>query len=165
MEFKDVPDAAGERILGVDAGDRRIGIAVSGPPGVTAHPLLTLESTNRRRDVRSLAHIARKWNCVEIVLGYPLSLSGAPSRQSAKVEKLAEALRKETGLPVHLWDERLSTAEAHRYLDEAGRPRAGRRPVIDQLAAVLILQTFLDARSVHRGDHGVADSPKGETSE
>lgn len=146
MTTESFPAAGSLRVLGLDAGDRRIGVAVSDEMLTRAQPVLTLQCRNRQRDLRSLARIARKWNCGEIVLGYPLSLSGAPSRQSGKVEMLAEALRRETSLPVHLWDERFSTAEAHRYLDEAGRSPGSRRPIIDQLSAVLILQNYLDAR-------------------
>lgn len=146
MKTVEALEPAGRRVLGVDAGDRRIGVAVSNELGTIAQPVLTLTCSNRRRDLKSLGRIAKKWNCGEIVLGYPLSLSGSPNRQSTKIERLADALRREVQIPVHLWDERFSTAEAHRYLDETGRHPSSRRIVIDQLAAVLILQTFLDAR-------------------
>ncbi|HEX3941782.1 MAG TPA: Holliday junction resolvase RuvX [Acidobacteriaceae bacterium] len=136
------------RILGLDFGNRRIGVSVSDELGLTAHPVLTLVRKNLRQDLRSLARLARKYECAEIVMGEPLYPSGDPSPQGARVRDFAGQLEAETGMPVYLWDERLSTAEAHRYLDETGRRPKERKAVIDQLAAVLILQSFLDARRV-----------------
>jgi putative Holliday junction resolvase len=132
------------RILGLDVGNRRIGVAVSDALGLTAQPVLTLVRKNPRADLRSLARLARKYGCQEIVVGNPLHLSGEKGRQAQKVQKFAQLLADETHLPVHLWDERLTTAEAHRILYEAGRHRAEHRKVVDQVAAVTILQDFLD---------------------
>lgn len=140
-------DAAASRILGLDVGDRRIGVAVSDPLWLTAQPVLTLVRTKRRQDLRSLARLMRKYNCTEVVVGNPLYMSGDLSPQAVKAQSFAQALHEETGVIVHLWDERLSTTEAHRHLDEAGRALSARRAVIDQVAAVLILQAFLDARA------------------
>jgi putative Holliday junction resolvase len=133
-------------VLGLDFGSRRIGVAVSDPLGITAQPVLTLQRKNLRQDLRSLLRLARKYGCREAVVGEPLYLSGDASPQAERARQFAQALEREGGLPVHLWDERLSTAEAHRYLDAAGRPGNARRDVIDQIAATLILQSFLDAR-------------------
>lgn len=134
------------RLMGIDIGDRRIGVAVSDELGMTAQPVLTLVRRNRREDLRSLARLLRKYGCSEIVAGNPLSLSGSMSAQSVKTQAFAQTLGEETGLPVHLWDERLSTSEAHRHLDLAERTSSTRRSVVDQLAAMLILQSFLDFR-------------------
>jgi putative holliday junction resolvase len=143
------PDAAprlmGPRLIGLDVGDRRIGVAVSDPLGLTAQPVLTLTRTNRRQDFKSLTRLIRKYNCEQIVVGNPLYMSGDQSPQAAKAQAFAQLLRDETGLPVHLWDERLTTTEAHRHLHAAGRPGSQHRAVVDQVAAVLILQSFLDA--------------------
>jgi putative holliday junction resolvase len=138
--------ASQERILGLDVGDRRIGVAVSDELGLTAQPVLTLVRRNRREDMRSLARLVRKYGCIRIVVGHPLYMSGDVSPQALKAQAVAEALAAETGVEVTLWDERLSTTEAHRHLDAAGRPGTTRREVIDQVAAVLILQSFLDAQ-------------------
>jgi putative holliday junction resolvase len=143
------------RLMGLDVGDRRIGIAVSDPLGLTAQPVLTLVRTNRRQDLKSLKRLVRKYGCEEIVVGNPLYMSGDQSPQAAKAQFFAEILREETGLPVHLWDERLSTTEAHRHLHAAGRAGPGHRAVVDQVAAVLILQSFLDARQA-----GVKPEPR-----
>jgi putative holliday junction resolvase len=134
------------RLMGLDVGDRRIGVAVSDPLGLTAQPILTLVRTNRSQDVKSLRRLVRKYTCGEIVVGNPLYMSGDQSPQAAKAQSFAVMLREETGLPVHLWDERLTTTEAHRHLHAAGRAAPEHRAVVDQVAAVLILQGFLDAR-------------------
>jgi putative holliday junction resolvase len=144
--------SAANRILGLDVGNRRIGVAVSDELGVMAQPVLTLTRTNRRQDLRSLARLLRKYACSEVVVGNPLYLSGDLSPQAVKTQAFAQALQEETGVRIHLWDERLSTTEAHRHLDEAGRAPRERRAVIDQVAAVLILQAFLDAREGARKD-------------
>lgn len=134
------------RLMGLDVGDRRIGVAVSDPLGLTAQPVLTLVRANRKQDLRSLARLLRKYHCAEIIVGNPLYMSGDLSPQAAKAQAFAQILRDETGLPVHLWDERLTTTEAHRHLHAAGRPGSEHRSVVDQVAAVLILQSYLDAK-------------------
>jgi putative Holliday junction resolvase len=138
------PSAA--RILGLDHGERRIGVAISDELGLTAQPLLTIVHTNRRNDLHSLRRLVRRYNCAAIVVGWPIHLSGDRSPRAMATEKFADLLRAEFDVPVHLWDERLSTAEAHRHLDAAGRGARDRKDVIDQVAAVLILQSWLDAR-------------------
>jgi len=134
------------RILGLDVGDRRVGVAVSDELGLTAQPVFTLTRRNRRHDVGSLVRLVRKYGCSQIVVGNPLYMSGDVSPQALKAQAFAQDLEKETGLAVTLWDERLSTTEAHRHLDAAGHLPGKRREVIDQVAAVLILQSFLDSR-------------------
>jgi putative Holliday junction resolvase len=87
----------------------------------------------------------RKYTCSAIVLGHPLYMSGDVSPQAVKTQAFGDSLREAFSLPVHLWDERLTSAEAHRHLEASGRPPSGHREVVDQVAAVLILQSFLDA--------------------
>jgi putative holliday junction resolvase len=140
-----------ERLLGLDFGDRRIGVAVSDELGLTAQPVLTLVRKNAKQDLKSLGRLVRKFNCAAIVLGNPLYMSGDVSPQAAKTQAFAATLRDALSLPVHLWDERLTSAEAHRHLHAAGRPLSGHREVVDQVAAVLILQGFLDARRTSPG--------------
>ncbi len=132
------------RYLGLDIGSRRIGVAVSDPLGLTAQPVLTLYRKNPREDIRSLARLLRRYGCTAIVAGNPLHMSGLPSPQAARTQAFAQQLGQAAGLPVHLYDERLTTLEAHRILSEAGRPRQEHRPVVDQVAATLILQGFLE---------------------
>jgi len=134
------------RILGLDVGDRRIGVAVSDELGLTAQPVFTLTRKNRRHDLGSLARLVRRYGCTQVVVGNPLYMSGDVSPQALKAQAFAQDLEKETGLAITLWDERLTTTEAHRHLDAAGHLPGKRREVIDQVAAVLILQSFLDSR-------------------
>jgi len=140
------------RVVGFDVGDRRIGLALSDPLGFTAQPLFTLHRTNRRADMKAIARVLRKHHVAEAVVGNPLYMSGDQSPQAAKAQAFAEELRAEFAITVHLWDERLSTTQAHRHLDDAGhaaydRKTGGRKAIIDQVAAVLILQSWLDARA------------------
>ena len=147
-----------ERVLGFDVGERRIGLALSDALGYTAQPLFTLHRTSGRNglrdDLKSITRVLRKHAPIrEAVVGNPLYMSGDQSPQAARAQAFAESLRVELGLTVHLWDERLTTAEAHRHLDALGHSRApnaegvGRKNIIDQVAAVLILQAFLEARA------------------
>ena len=148
--------AAPARYLGLDVGAKRIGVAVSDELGLTAQPVLTLErKRNPRDDLRSLARLARRFEVAGIVVGHPLHLSGEQSARSKKTELFAAELGELTGLPIHLWDERLTTHEAHRILYEAGRERQEHRKVVDQVAATLILQSFLEDRE--RGTKGTRD--------
>ena len=143
------------RIVGFDVGDRRIGLAISDPLGYTAQPLFTLHRTGRRADLKSVGRVLRKHGVTEAVVGNPLYMSGDQSPQAAKAQAFAEELRTEFGITVHLWDERLTTTQAHRLLDDAGHAagshKGGRKGIIDQVAAVLILQSFLEARANERG--------------
>lgn len=138
------------RLMGLDVGDRRIGVAVSDQLGLTAQPVLTLVRSNRKQDLKSLQRLIRRYECVAIVVGNPLYMSGDQSPQAAKAQAFAEMLRQETGLPVHLWDERLTTTEAHRHLHAAGRAGSEHKAVVDQVAAVLILESYLAATKAER---------------
>jgi putative Holliday junction resolvase len=140
------------RILGFDVGDRRIGVAISDPLGYVAQPLFTLHRMGRKADLKSVARMLRKHEVTEAVVGNPLHMSGDQSPQAAKAQTFAEELRTEFGITVHLWDERLTTTQAHRHLDDAGHAGGReRKGIIDQVAAVLILQAFLEARANQRG--------------
>ena len=136
-------------------GNRRIGVAVSDELGLTAQPVLTLErKRSPREDMRSLARLARRFGVVGIVVGNPVHLSGAPGSQAEKTQAFAAALGQLTGLPIHLWDERLTTREAHQILYEAGHRRQDHRRVVDQVAATLILKSFLEREPRGTGDDG-----------
>lgn len=132
--------------MGLDVGDRRIGVAVSDALGLTAQPVLTLTRTNRKQDLKSIQRLIRRHGCAAVVVGNPLYMSGDQSPQAAKAQAFAQMLGEETGLPVHLWDERLTTTEAHRHLHAAGRAGSEHKAVVDQVAAVLILESWLAAR-------------------
>jgi putative Holliday junction resolvase len=148
---------APHRFLALDVGSRRIGVAVSDELGLTAQPVLTLERrASRREDLRSLARLCRRFGVAGIVVGDPVHLSGETSPQAAKIQAFAAELGALTGLPIHLWDERLTSHEAHRILYQAGHARQKHRKLVDQVAATLILQEFLNQGSGFRG-HGSED--------
>jgi putative Holliday junction resolvase len=133
------------RVLGLDVGSRRIGLAVSDPLGITAQGLETLQRKNKRRDFEELAALIRKYEVSEIVVGYPLRLSGLEGAQAEKVQRFAEDLRQRFRLPVHLWDERLTSTQANRVLREAELSIKKRSDAVDRMAAVLILQSWMEA--------------------
>lgn len=115
--------------------------------GLTAQPVLTLQRRhNQRDDLRSLARLARRFAVVGIVVGNPIHLSGELSPQATKTQAFATELGQLSGLPIHLWDERLTTREAHQILYEAGHARQQHRRMVDQVAATLILQSFMDEK-------------------
>ena len=132
------------RILGLDVGSRRIGIAVSDPLGITAQGLDTLQRRNKRHDLAALELLIREYEVREIVVGLPLRMSGAEGTQSEKMQLFAEDLRKRFRLPVHLWDERLTSAEANRLLRETELSIEKRAKAVDRMAAVLILQGWME---------------------
>jgi putative Holliday junction resolvase len=141
----DVPELPA-RVLGLDVGSKTIGLAVSDPLGITAQGLETLRRKNKRTDFARLEQLVREYQVAEFVVGYPRRLSGMASAQTEKVEQFAAGLRARFGLPVHLWDERLTSVEANRLLRESEMSIRRRGEVVDRLAAVLILQGFLDKR-------------------
>lgn len=120
-------------------------MAVSDALGITAQGLPTIRRKNKRTDLEALEQVIRAHDVAEIVVGNPLRLSGEESRQSEKVAAFAEDLRRRFGLPVHLWDERLTSVQANRLLREAELSIRKRAAAVDRLAAVLILQAYLDA--------------------
>jgi len=124
-----------------------MGLAVSDLLGITAQGLETLERKNRRADFGRLERTIREYRVKEIVLGNPLRMSGQEGTQSQKVTEFAEALRQRFQLPVHLWDERLTSAEANRLLRENEVSLKRRAKAVDRMAAVLILQSFMQSRS------------------
>ena len=134
------------RILSLDFGSKTIGLAVSDPLGLTAQGLPTLRRKNKRTDFEALSALIRQYEIAEIVLGLPLHMSGRAGVQAEHAQQFAEALRKHFSLPVHLWDERLTSAEANRVLRESEMSIRRRGEVVDRLAAVLILQSFLESR-------------------
>lgn len=134
------------RILALDFGSKTIGLAVSDELGVTAQGLPTLRRSNKRNDLDHLRRVIRQYGISEMVMGLPLRMSGSEGIQSEKVQAFAEELRRKFKLPVHLFDERLTSVQANRVLRETGMSIRRRAEVVDQLAAVLILQTFLEFR-------------------
>lgn len=126
-------------------GSRRIGVALSDELGLTAQGLETIERTNNRQDYAVVARLAAERGVGMILVGNPVNMSGREGRQSEWVRHFAGALHERTGLPVTLWDERLTTAEAERVLRQSGISIEKRARAVDRLSAVILLQSYLDS--------------------
>ena len=133
------------RTLALDVGARRIGVAVSDPLGITAQGLPTLQRQNKRRDLEALRRLFNDYQVREVVIGLPLRLSGAEDTQSEKMRRFAEDLHVHFGVPVHLWDERWTSTQANRLLREAELSIEKRAQAVDRMAAILILQSWMEA--------------------
>lgn len=149
------------RVLGLDIGERRIGVAISDPEERLAVPLMTVTRRAHVVDVGAIADVAEREQVGALVLGLPLSLDGRAGRQAQRVREFGRALAEAVSQPIEYWDERLSSVEAERLLSQAASPassgRRGRgRPRADQdaLAAAIILQSFLDSRRDRAGSPG-----------
>ena len=133
------------RILALDLGKKRIGLALSDPLGITAQGLPNLERRRKRDDLAALAQLVKEREVGLILMGNPVNMGGSEGRQSAWVHEFAEALEKQTGLPIRFWDERLTTVQAHRVLRESGISLEKRAAAVDRLSAVILLQSYLDS--------------------
>lgn len=138
--------AAPGRILALDLGKKRIGMAVSDELGITAQGLPTLERRNKRADFAALATVIRENNIGQIVLGLPLRMSGEEGTQAEWVRTFADELERQVGLPVDLRDERWTSKQAERVLMGSGVRHENRKPAIDRLSAVILLQDYLDSQ-------------------
>ncbi len=132
------------RILGLDLGDARIGVAISDPDRRLAVPLGTVQVGRPPGELRAIAGLAKENDVTLVVVGHPLLLSGKAGARARLAEEFGEALRAVLGIPVVLHDERLSTVAAERGLREAGATGRDRRKVVDRSAATVTLQSFLD---------------------
>jgi putative pre-16S rRNA nuclease len=134
------------RVLALDLGKRRIGLALSDELGVTAQGLNTLERTNIRADLLRLRQLASESKVALILIGNPLHMSGREGRQAEHAREFGARLQAATGLPVEFWDERLTTVEANRVLRQSGISIEKRAKAVDRLAAVILLESYLDSR-------------------
>jgi len=149
----DQPIAAAEvRILALDVGEKRIGLAVSDPLGLTAQGLGVLKRKNWEADLARLLDMARPYRVQEVLVGLPRHMDGRLGAQAEEILALAQALGEALGAKVATWDERLTTVEAERLLIAADMSRKRRRRVVDQVAATLILQAYLDRRHFQESD-------------
>ncbi len=133
------------RVLALDLGKKRIGLAISDPLGITAQGLPNLLRTNKRSDLACLEQLAREREVGLIVMGNPMNMRGDEGRQSGWVREFADALHERLGLPVKLWDERLTSVEAGRVLRASGIGIEKRAAAVDRLSAVILLQSYLDS--------------------
>lgn len=134
------------RVLALDLGKRRIGLALSDELGVTAQGLETLQRTNIREDLARLKQIIEEHRVTRILIGNPLHMSGQEGRQAEHARDFGARLASATGLPVEFWDERLTTVEAQRVLRQSGISIEKRAKAVDRLAAVILLESYLDSR-------------------
>ena len=141
------------RILAVDPGEKRLGIAISDPSGTIANPLTVLKHISRMVDAAAIAHLAADNNAGRIVVGQALDAEGCPTPEGRKAARLAEAIRSQTNIPVDLWDESGSTQAAREARIAMNVRRRDRRGHLDDLAAAYILQTYLDAKSQSQDHH------------
>jgi len=136
------------RILALDLGKRRIGLALSDELGLTAQGLETMQRTNIREDLAHLSELTATNNVSLIVIGNPMHMSGHEGRQAEHAREFGARLHAASGIPVEFWDERLTTVEAQRVLRESGISSQKRAKAVDRLAAVILLENFLDSRQL-----------------
>lgn len=136
------------RILGLDLGQRRIGVAISDPTGIVAHPLQTIERRSRGEDFARIAALVTEYQVGLVVVGMPLTLRGEVGPQARQYERYAQALAAALPVPLQMWDERYSTAEAIEVLQQTRKKsRDVKKGEVDAVAAAVILQSFLDSQS------------------
>ncbi len=152
------------RLIGLDVGEARIGVAVSDPTGTLASARVVLARRPEHAALMALERLVKEEEAAAIIIGLPRSLSGELHGQAALVQEFAERLRKHVSVPVHLWDERLSTVAAEREMRAAGAKREKRRSMIDAVAAAIILQSYLDAARAQRagGESGEPETDEDE---
>jgi putative Holliday junction resolvase len=137
------------RVMALDVGDKKIGVAISDELLLTAQGRPTLRRKNLKSDLEILRRLAMENDVQEIVIGQPLHMDGTPSDQSGRVARFSEELRRVLSLPMVFWDERLTSFEAEQHLEQMGMNWRERRKHVDQIAAMIILQNYLDSRAGH----------------
>lgn len=135
------------RILGLDIGQKRIGLALSDKLGYTAQGLNTLARTDIDRDIEGLKEVIKEYGVEEIVVGFPVNMNGSIGPSAEKIMEFVEILKENIGLPIKKWDERLTSLQAKRVLLQADLSRKKRKKAVDKLAAQLILQGYLENRA------------------
>jgi len=138
------------RILGIDLGEKRIGIAISDELEIIAQGLPTIPSTNEDEDLKNIKKLVDKYDVEKIILGLPKNMKGTLGKQAKKALSFAEKLKEICQLPVELEDERLSTSKAEKLLIHADQSRKKRKKIVDKMSAVIILQSYLDRRIMNK---------------
>lgn len=135
------------RILGLDVGDRTIGVAISDPLGFTAQGITTIRRKSEEYDIEKLLEICNEYGVETIISGLPKNMNGTIGEQAQKVQRFCEALGSHTDIEIKFWDERLTTMAANRAMLEADMSRKKRKGLVDKIAATYILQGYLDSLS------------------
>ena len=141
------------RVMGLDYGSKTVGVAISDPLGLTAQGVETIwrkQENKLRQTLARIEELISEYQVERIILGYPKNMNNTIGERALKSLEFKEKLEGRTGLPVVMWDERLTTAEAERTLMETGVRRENRKQYLDQMAAVLILQGYLDRISMNK---------------
>lgn len=133
------------RILGLDIGEKTIGVAVCDPLGYTAQGVTTIKRKSKAADIEEIKQICTEYEVESIVIGLPKNMNGTIGPQGEKIMNLGEFIKKNVELPIMFWDERLTTVAAHRVMLEADLSRSKRKKIVDKLAAMYILQGYLDS--------------------
>lgn len=132
------------RILGLDLGSKTIGVAISDPLGWTAQGVTTIRRTKKEKDIEEIRKICEEYKVESIVLGMPKNMNGTIGEAGEKAIEFSELLKKHLNIEVHMWDERLTTVAAHKAMLEADLSRQKRKKIVDKIAAIYILQGYLD---------------------
>ncbi len=148
------------RVIGVDLGDKRIGIALSNPDRTIASPLTVIQRSGRLH--KDIADLVDDWEATAVVVGMPLSLDGSKGPAARKARREAEALGAALRVPVETYDERLTTISAERIMSDAGLDSRSQRKVVDKIAASILLQAWLDRQAHKNADTEHADPPSDE---
>lgn len=143
-----------ERYLGIDLGEKRIGLAVSDPTLTIAQPLKTLEFTSMPKLVRDLQEVIETLGISKMIVGLPITLKGTYSQKTHQIVEMVEKLKQALGLPVELYDERLTTVQAQKTMQFLGKKPSRQKGQVDQLAAMHLLQNYLDQEKSRRKTNG-----------
>lgn len=143
-----------ERYLGIDLGEKRVGLAVSDPTLLIAQPLKTLQFTKIPKLIQELREIIDEYHISKIIVGLPLTMKGTYSQKTRQVMEIVEKMRVEISVPIVTYDERLTTVQAHQTMQQMGKKPSRERDKVDQLAAMMILQNYLDQESYRRKANG-----------
>ncbi|MSO19327.1 MAG: Holliday junction resolvase RuvX [Acidobacteria bacterium] len=159
------PVPAHARILAIDLGERRMGLALSDPLHITAQGLPTAERRNKREDMNFIKSLLKKHAASLVVLGHPINMDGSHGPRAEHAERFAASLAKHAGVRVELWDERLTSVEAHHLMRDSGLGHQQRGKNVDQMAATLLLQNYLESERMKAGtgfDQATFDPALGE---
>lgn len=159
IKSQDLDGIALGRILGIDYGTRRIGLAVSDPSQLISSTLRTVENDDMKAALLSILQTIREMEIVAVVIGLPINMDGTHGEKAHEVETFIHKLAQKCNLPLISWDERWSTQSAHRLLLEQGKSPSKSRQIIDQMAAAFILQSFLDRLHFLRKNQKITDHP------
>ncbi len=133
------------RILGLDLGEKRIGLAISDPLGITAQGLETIQRTSKEEDIKKIKEIIGIYKVEKIIVGLPINMDGTQGKQAERVKKFANLLKKQAQIPIEFWDERLSTVESQKFFLQANIRWEKAKHSVDRVAAQIILQGYLDS--------------------